>query len=117
MAQLFARRTIDREVESSNPASDSDKCHLVAKGRGPLLANSTSSTEMRHPPDVSLPTLILVGMGDISIFSVSLCVRNCYFSLYDHQNWCSQKRLARSVSVRYLRIISTLIIDTEFAFQ
>ena len=68
MAQLLARRTIDREVESSNQASDSDKCHRVAKGRGPLLANSTSSTEMRHPPALSLPTLTLVGMGEISIF-------------------------------------------------
>ena len=62
MAQLLARRAIDWEVESSNPASDSDKCHRVAKGRGPLLANSTSSTERRHPPALSLPTLTLVGM-------------------------------------------------------
>ena len=36
VAQLLARRTIDREVESSNQASDSDKCHRVAKGWGPL---------------------------------------------------------------------------------
>ena len=26
-------------------------------GRGPVLANFTSSTEMRHPPTLSLPTL------------------------------------------------------------
>ena len=65
MAQLLARRTIGREEESSNQACDSDKCHRVAKGRGPLLANSTSSTEMRHPPALSLPTLTLVGMGEI----------------------------------------------------
>ena len=66
MAQLLARRTIDWEVKSSNQASDSDKCHRVAKGRDPLLANSTS-TEMRHPPALSLSTLTLVGMGEISI--------------------------------------------------
>ena len=58
MAQLLARRTINREVESSNQASDSDKSHWVAKGRGPLLANSTISTEKRHPPALSLPTLL-----------------------------------------------------------
>ena len=68
MSQLLARRTIDREVESSNQASDNDKCHRVAKSRGPLLANSTSSTEMRHPPALSLPTLIFVGLGEISNF-------------------------------------------------
>ena len=56
VAQSLARRTIHREVESSNQAYDSDKCHRLAKGRGPLLANSTSSTEMRHPPALSLPT-------------------------------------------------------------
>ena len=67
MVQLLARRTIDREVESSNQASDSDKCHRVAKGRGPLLANSTSSTEMTHLPALSLPTLTLVVIDDISI--------------------------------------------------
>ena len=67
MAQLLARRTIDREVESSNQASDREKCRRVAKGRGPLVANSTSSTEMRHPIALSLPTLILVGIGEISI--------------------------------------------------
>ena len=67
MAQLLARRIIDREVESSNQAGDSDKCHWVAKGWGPLLANSTNSTEMSHPPALSLPTLTLVGMGEISI--------------------------------------------------
>ena len=68
VAQLLARRTIDQEVANSNQAGDSDKCHRVAKDRGPLLANSTSSTEMRHPPALSLPTLTLVGMGEISIF-------------------------------------------------
>ena len=67
MAQLLARRTIDRELDSSNPASDSDKCHWVVEGRGPLLANFTSSTEMRHSPALSLPMLTLVGMGEISI--------------------------------------------------
>ena len=77
VAQLLARRTIDREVESSNPASDSDKCHRVAKGRGLLLANSTSSTEMRHPPALSLPTLTLVGMGEISNF---IC--ECYLCAF-----------------------------------
>ena len=68
MAQLLARRTIDWEAESSNQASDSDKCHRVAKVRGPLLANSTSSTEMRHPPALSLPTLTLMGMSESFIF-------------------------------------------------
>ena len=31
VTQLLARRTINREVESSNQASDSGKCHRVAK--------------------------------------------------------------------------------------
>ena len=31
VVQLFTRRTIDREVESSNPAGYSDTCHWVAK--------------------------------------------------------------------------------------
>ena len=70
VAQSLTRRTIDQEVESSNQASDRDKGHRVAKGRGPLLANSISSTEMRHPPALSLPTLTLMGMGDIFIFSM-----------------------------------------------
>ena len=55
MAQLLARRTIDREAESSNQAGDIGKCHRVVKGRGPLLPNSSSCTEMRHPPALSLP--------------------------------------------------------------
>ena len=59
LAQWLARRTIDREVRGSNPVSHSDKCHWVAKGRGPILVNSTSSTEMRHPPALSHPTLTL----------------------------------------------------------
>ena len=63
VAQLLVKQAIDREVESSNQASDSEKCHRVAKGQGPLLANSTSSTEMRHPPALSLSTLTLVGMS------------------------------------------------------
>ena len=67
MAQLIAIRTTDQEVESSNQASDSDKCHRVAIGRGPLLPNSTGSTEMGHPPALSFPTLTSVGMGEISI--------------------------------------------------
>ena len=73
MEQMLARRTIDREVESLNQASDSDKCHRVAKGRGPLLANTSSSTEMRRPPALSLPTLTLMSMGDISI-SIIMCI-------------------------------------------
>ena len=55
VAQLLVRRTIDREVESSNQASDSDNCHRVAKSWDPLFTNSTSSTEMRRPPVLSLP--------------------------------------------------------------
>ena len=68
MAQLLERRAIDPEVVSSNQACDSDKRHRVAKGRVPLLANSTSSTEMRHPPALSLPTLTLMSIGEISFF-------------------------------------------------
>ena len=50
VAQLLARRTADREAESSNPANDSEKCHWVVERPGPspckfhqLHGNETSS--------------------------------------------------------------------------
>ena len=56
LAQGLARRIVrKREVSGSNPASHSEKCHRGAMGRGPVLTNFTSSTEMRHPPALSLP--------------------------------------------------------------
>ena len=71
VAQLLARRTtgIDREVESSNQAYDSDKCHRGAKGRGLVLTIFTSSTEMRHSPALSLPKLALVSKTPFSAFA------------------------------------------------
>ena len=43
VAQWLARRIADREVSGSNPASHSEKFHRGAMGRGPVLANFTSS--------------------------------------------------------------------------
>ena len=69
--QLLTRRTIDREVESSNQASDRDECRGVAKGPIPLLSNSTSSTEMRHPPALS-PYAHITGNISISIMMITM---------------------------------------------
>ena len=66
MAQCLMRWIADRKVSGSNSASHSKKCddtvknvmiHRGAIGRGPVLANFTSSTEMRHPPILPLPML------------------------------------------------------------
>ena len=59
VAQWLARRIADREVSGSNPASHMGKCHRGAMGRGSVLADFTSSTEMRHPPALPLLTLKL----------------------------------------------------------
>ena len=56
----------------------------LPRGRGPLLANSTSSTEMRHPPVLSLPTLTLVGMGEICIFLHWSNVLHWRFQMHFH---------------------------------
>ena len=84
VAQWLATRIGDREVSGSNPASHSEKCHRGAMARGPVLANFISSTEMRHPPALPLPSLKF-GYGQYFYFHfLKNCL--CVVSLFAHHS-------------------------------